>query len=94
MGALAISEAEGQYGESVNQRTSPRSRMISDRGIKTSKDMTSFMSALISDIIDGGVSPDMANAACNAGGKMLKTIELQLKYGQNTGVGRILQLAD
>jgi hypothetical protein len=46
-----------------------------------------MMSALMSDVIEGSVSPAVANAAVNAGGKMLKAVELQLKHGQLTGSG-------
>lgn len=39
------------------------------------------MSALMTDLIEGRVSPGIGNAACNAGGKLLKVVELQHKYG-------------
>jgi hypothetical protein len=39
------------------------------------------MSALISDVITGVISPGICNAAVNAGGKMLKAAEMQIKYG-------------
>lgn len=40
------------------------------------------MSALMSDLIDGSVTPSVGNAVCNAGGKLLKIVELQYKYGK------------
>lgn len=40
-----------------------------------------LMSALMSDLICGAVTPDVGNAACNAGGKLLKIVEMQHKYG-------------
>lgn len=55
------------------------------------------MCALISDVIDGSLSPVVANAACNAGGKLLKVVELEHKYGafangdQNA---KVLQLSE
>lgn len=39
------------------------------------------MSALMSDVIDGSISPNVANAAVNAGGKLLKVVEMQYRYG-------------
>lgn len=39
------------------------------------------MSALMSDVISGAVTPQITNAACNAGGKMLKMVDLEYKYG-------------
>jgi len=41
-----------------------------------------MMSGLMSDLIEGNITPQVANATVNAGGKLLKVVELQLKYGQ------------
>lgn len=35
----------------------------------------------MSDLIDGRVAPNIGNATCNAGGKLLKVVEMQIKYG-------------
>jgi len=40
------------------------------------------MSALISDVLEGRVTPGVCNAAVNAGGKLLKVVEMQQRYGQ------------
>lgn len=40
------------------------------------------MGALIGDLLDGSVDATVGNAVVNAGGKMLKVVELRLKYGQ------------
>jgi len=34
----------------------------------------------MSDVISGAVTASVTNAACNAGGKMLKMVELEYKY--------------
>ena len=39
------------------------------------------MSSLMSDLIEGRVAPNVGNATCNAGGKLLRIVELQYKYG-------------
>jgi hypothetical protein len=39
------------------------------------------MSALMGDLIAGRVTPNVGNATCNAGGKLLKVVEMQYKYG-------------
>lgn len=39
------------------------------------------MSALMSDLIDGAITPIVANATVNAGGKLLKVVEMQYRYG-------------
>ncbi len=61
----------------------PRSVAVGD-AITTSKDFARFMSLLIGDIVSGRVDPKTANAACNAGGKLLQIVELEHKYGRST----------
>ena len=46
-----------------------------------------MMSALMSDVIEGAITPQVANATVNAGGKLLKVVELTLKYGSTNGDG-------
>ena len=73
----------------------PRSLAIASQGIKTGKDFANMMSALMSDIIEGRVTPSVGNAACNAGGKLLKVVEMQQKYGtQGKGQEKVLQLSE
>lgn len=38
------------------------------------------MSALMSDVIAGRIASNVTNAVCNAGGKLLKMVELEYKY--------------
>ncbi|MDE2104457.1 MAG: hypothetical protein KGL39_44895 [Patescibacteria group bacterium] len=50
----------------------------------------------MSDLIAGRVTPQVGNATCNAGGKLLKIVEMQYKYGTRDadgGSGRELVLA-
>lgn len=46
-----------------------------------------MMSALMSDVIEGAITPQVANATVNAGGKLLKVVELTLKYGSSNADG-------
>ena len=80
--------------ESSALESQPRSLAISERGIRTGGDFATLMSALMSDIIGGRVSPQVGNAACNAGGKLLKIVEMQYQYGKqiHPGGGRELSL--
>ena len=39
------------------------------------------MSNLMSDLLAERVTPRVGTAVCNAGGKLLKVVELQFKYG-------------
>lgn len=49
--------------------------------LSTSRDFANFMSALMSDLVEGTISPNVGNATCNAGGKLLKIVEMEYKYG-------------
>lgn len=73
----------------------PRSLTIAGKGIKTGSDFAQLMSALMSDLIEGRVTPNVGNATCNAGGKLLKVVEMQYKYGTDgPGTGqKVLRLA-
>lgn len=62
-------------------RQKPRSLAIATKGIVTGRDFAAFMSALMSDLIDGRVAPNIGNATCNAGAKLLKVVEMSMKYG-------------
>jgi hypothetical protein len=59
----------------------PRSLKVAQRGIKTASDFANLMSGLMSDLIEGRVTPQIGNATCNAGGKLLKVVEMSYKYG-------------
>ena len=72
-------EIEATTGTS--SKTEPRSLAIAESGIATGNDFARCMSALMSDIIASRITPQVGNAVCNAGGKLLKVVELQMRYG-------------
>ena len=53
---------------------------LAERGVQSSGDFRNLMSALMTDVIRGSLSPEVTNAACNAGGKLLKMVELEYKF--------------
>lgn len=61
----------------------PESLAIAEKGVKTGADFAQLMSTLMSDLISGRATPQIGNAVCNAGGKLLKVVEMQHKYGTN-----------
>ena len=75
----------------------PRSLAIAGKGIRTGSDFAALMSALMSDLIEGRVTPSIGNATCNAGGKLLKVVEMQYRYGTpgpgGPGQPKVLALA-
>jgi len=68
--------------KAVEKKDAPRSLPIFERGVKTGGDFASGMSALMSDVISGSITPQIANAVCNAGGELLRVVELQQRYGR------------
>ena len=80
-----------QYGEgnlnSHSQALTPSSLAIAQHGVTTGDEFARLMSALMSDVILGTITPDIANSACNAGGKLLKIVEMQYRYGQQKPQG-------
>ena len=76
------------------ERREPRSLGIAAKGIKTGHDFANLMSALMSDLIEGRVTPSVGNSTCNAGGKLLKVVEMSYKYGTDgPGQRKVLTLA-
>lgn len=73
-----------ETGEAISK--APRSLAIGAKGIDTAKDFASLMSAVMSDVLDGSLSPQIANAVTNAGGKLLKVVEMQHKYASTPNV--------
>lgn len=73
--------------EKNHTAASARVLPIARRGVKTATDFAQFMSAVMSDVIEGKLAPQVGNAACNAGGKLLKVKEMEFRYGHAT-VGR------
>lgn len=72
--------------------TTPRSLALAKAGIRTDREFSALMSALMSDLIDGSITPGVGNATVNAGGKLLKVVEMRLKYGSQQGSEKVLQL--
>ena len=63
---------------------SPKSLAIASAGITTGTQFARLMSALMTDLLEGEITPGVANATVNAGGKLLKVVEMQLKYGTSS----------
>lgn len=55
---------------------------LARQGIDTLPEFTDLFCAVMCDVIEHKLPPPVANAACNAAGKVLKAVELQLKYGK------------
>jgi hypothetical protein len=69
---------------------------IAAGGINTSRQLCNLLSALMTDILLGKVTPQAGNATANSCGKLLKTVELQHRYGVQGGEGqeKSLNIAD
>jgi hypothetical protein len=53
----------------------PKSEEIARRGIKTSHDLANQMSALMSDVLEGRVTPRIAKARCKAAEQLMREYE-------------------
>jgi hypothetical protein len=73
---------EQDQAPSERRHTIPKSLGIAENGIYTAQQFAALMSALMTDLLNGTVTPGIGNATCNAGGKLLKMVELNQKYGQ------------
>lgn len=62
----------------------PRSAKYAEAGVRTAEDFANVMSALMGDILTGRVTPQVGNATCTAGAKLLRIVEMQYKYGKGT----------
>lgn len=74
---------KGSQTDDKGDRTpskTPRSVAFAQKGIKTSEDFANVMSSLMSDLIEGTITPQIGNAVVNAGGKLLQVVEMQYKY--------------
>jgi hypothetical protein len=76
---------EGASPRGANTRRDPaipRSLSITGRGVRSGEDFADLMSALMGDVIEGSISPNVANAACNAGRQLLRITEMQYRWGR------------
>jgi len=78
----------------IEKREQPRCLAFAQKGVRSGSEFAGMMSALMSDLIEGSITPQTGNAVCNAGGKLLKVVELQAKYGKPdpNGNGKELDL--
>ena len=63
---------------------------LATQGVRVDKEYLDLMTALMCDVVQGKVAPQVVNAACNAGARVLQLIELRLRYGYEGTEGRQL----
>lgn len=90
---MARSRARVVKGSRSLTAANAKSRAVAKKGVTTSSDFKLAMSALMSDLVEGKVAPQVGNAVCNAGGKLLKVVEMEFKYGRNGDKGAPSRLA-
>jgi hypothetical protein len=79
----------------ADKKGDPAVVAVTANGIRTGGDFINVMAAIMNDLANGRITSHVANAMCNAGGKMLKCAEMQAKQGRKVDgqVGRVLELA-
>lgn len=89
MTAMSNHEQSNENGQvPVEQSESAKCLEILERGVKRSADLKLAMSALMSDLAAGRITVGTGNAICSATSKILKTVELEQKYGTRYGQGK------
>ena len=66
-------------GNGNNQPDS--ANLLATEGIQDSRKCANVLGAIALDVLKSQISPQVANTACNAIGKLLKVKELEIKYG-------------
>jgi len=91
---MAASRTGTAKSTTLSRKGKPRSLTLSEPGIRSAQDFANVMGALMTDLLAGRVAPNIGNAMCNAGGKMLKAVEMQLRYGKSgNGGAKVLMLS-
>ena len=89
--------AAGRSGTPSDQkahgRALARSVTLGQHGVTTSRHFKELMAALMSDVLSKAVDVDVANAVCNAGGKLVKMLELEFKFGSHKSASEDLTLS-
>jgi hypothetical protein len=67
--------------------TDSESFRLARKGVRTSREFAAVASALMCDAIINKVPPQRVTAACNAAGKLLKVVEMELKHGKRIANG-------
>lgn len=62
-------------------RVQSESEKVAARGIHTASEFAGLMSCLLADLARGTITPQLANAMCNAAGKLLRLVEIQQRFG-------------
>lgn len=78
---------KGKREVAENSQTSggtARALFYAERGIKTGHDFANTMSALMADLLAERVSPRVATAVCTAGSKLLRMVEMDMRYGRQS----------
>jgi len=82
---MRIAPKVGNAAATTTTRNGARSLPLARAGVKTDREFAGLMSALMSDLIEGNITPAVGNAAVNAGGKLLKVVEMRHRYGSQSG---------
>lgn len=59
-----------------------RALTLGRAGVKTATQFATFSSALMTDVLEGSITPEICNASAGAGRNLLKVVEMQYKYGK------------
>lgn len=76
------------------EKSGSDSLVLSKKGLRTSQDFAALFATLMTDLLSSKVTPTVGSVVCNAGGKLLKVVELQQRYGKFSPEGlKVLMLS-
>lgn len=75
-------EATDRKAAKAAKNESAKSVPHFERGIQNCSQLSQGMSLLMADVLSERVSTSVANSVCNAAGKMLKSVEMQQRFGK------------
>lgn len=87
-----VIEATKHAAEKQSKKGPAKSIAHFEKGISTCGQLSQGMSLLMADLLTERVGTSTANAVCNAGGKMLKAVEMQQRYGKTGNNGQPKEL--
>lgn len=71
--------------EPPQQPAPAKCAVIAEAGIRNSQQTIAYLSALIADASSGRVTTGLVHGTCNAIGKMLRVVEMEVRYGTTNG---------
>jgi hypothetical protein len=85
---MANREVSIETSKEISQQ--PRVNAVASRGVRTTADLADLASGLISDLIEGKISPAVASNVIASGNLLVRTAEFQMRFQPNVNEAALL----